>query len=51
MAHRWNPKSRNESAWTQRAPGSLSTDTVPQESNEPKKKLRQLSDMLRAAAP
>jgi hypothetical protein len=51
MAHRWKPKRRNESAWTHSAPGSLSTVTVPHGSNAPKRKLCQLCDMLRAAAP
>jgi len=46
----WKPNTRTESAWTQNAPGSLSTDTEPQGSKEAKKKLCQLCDMLRTAA-
>ena len=51
MAQMWNPKRRTESAWSQNAPGSLSTETVPQGSKAPKKKSCQLPDMLRTAAP
>ncbi len=51
MAHTWKPKTRTDSACTQNAPGSLSIVTVPQGSKAPKKKLRQLWDMLRTAAP
>ena len=51
MAQVWKPNTRKESAWTQKAPGSLSTETVAQGSKAPKKKLCQLCDMLRAAAP
>ena len=45
----WKPKSRTERAWTKKAPGSLSTETVPQGSKAPKAKLCQFSDMLRTA--
>ncbi len=51
MAQMWKPKMRNEIAWTQKAPGNLSTVTVPQGSKAPKKKLCQFCAMLRAAAP
>ena len=47
----WKPNTRTDSACTQNAPGSLSTVTVPQGSKAPKKKLCQLCDMLRTAAP
>ena len=47
----WKPNTRSDSACSQKAPGSLSTDTVPQGSKEPKKKSCQLCDMLRAAPP
>ena len=50
MAQRWKPKKRSDSAWSHKAPGSLSIDTVPQGSKEAKKKLCQLCAMLRAAA-
>jgi hypothetical protein len=51
MAHRWKPKTRNDRAWSHSAPGNLSTEMVPHGSAAPKRKLCQLSDMLRAAAP
>ncbi len=47
----WKPKSRTDRAWTQKAPGSLSTETVPHGSKAPKKKSCQLCDMLRTAPP
>ena len=50
-AHTWNPKIRREMAWTQSAPGSLSTETVAHGSAAPKKKSCRLIDMLRAAPP
>ena len=51
MAQTWKPNRRTDSACTQNAPGSLSIVTVPQGSKAPKKKLCQLWDMLRTAAP
>ena len=40
---------RTESACSQKEPGSLSTEMVPQGSKEAKKKSCQFSDMLRTA--
>ena len=50
MAHVWTPKARTVRAWTQNAPGNLSSDTVPVGSKAAKKKLCQLVDMLLTAA-
>lgn len=44
-----NPNARTESACSQTAPGSLSSESVPAGSNAAKKKLCQDDAMLRAA--
>ena len=51
IAQMWKPKSRTDKACSQKAPGSLSTETVPHGSKAPKKKSCQFCDMLRTAAP
>ena len=49
-AHVWAPKARTDSACTQKAPGSLSSEIVPAGSKAAKKKSCQLDDILRSAA-